>query len=362
MHEIVISQLGEGLTEVRVVALLKQIGEIVAKDEPLLEVETDKAVMDIETPRAGRVAKWLVETGDVVPVGATVALIEPIAALPAAPPAAPIPNASVQRNGALSPREKARQKAAPPSSLAALETSQDEETASVQGQKWELSPRQSRLGQLLLDSERFVAEAWLSMPVPWDDLASVGRRLRGLQGLQYRPTSLELIAWCVMQAMRVHPKFRVLNGGEAGCELQNDASVGLSVALPNDELAVAGVVDASALDLAEFIAALRFNVGEASQGRIRPGRYPCVISYMAQHGVRLAAPRLILPSVSTLFVGAPFDAPVKAANGELQWQRVSNFVLTFDHRIINGAGAAAFLKEVTANLQKIEDGAKSPSP
>jgi pyruvate/2-oxoglutarate dehydrogenase complex dihydrolipoamide acyltransferase (E2) component len=129
--------------------------------------------------------------------------------------------------------------------------------------------------------------------------------------------------------------------------------VGFSIALPDDELALAGVVNASALDLAQFITTLRFNVGEVSQGHIQPGRYPLVISYMANYGVRLAAPRLTLPCVATLFIGAPFDTPSKTESGDLQWQRVSNFVLAFDHRIINGAGAATFLKDVTTRLQKL---------
>jgi pyruvate/2-oxoglutarate dehydrogenase complex dihydrolipoamide acyltransferase (E2) component len=326
--------------------------------------------MPIESPYAGRLGRWLVAVGESVPVGATVARLEPLesgleSAL-AQTPGASVPKIGAShaatakkfasfatRNGTLSPREKAR--ARNPSAQEPLVVSEatGEVAQAGQEQAWDMSPRQARLGQLLLDSPRFIAEAWISMPVPWDEIGDVARQLRDLDGLQYRPSTLELIAWCVVQAMREHPKFRVLNRGEKGYELQTGVSLGLSVALPDDELTVAGLTNASELGLAEFIAALRFSVGEAAQGRTRPGGYACAISYMAGQGVHMAAPRVVLPSVATLFVGAPFEAPQKSVTGELQWQRLSNFVLAFDHRIINGAGAAAFLKTVIAQLHTL---------
>jgi pyruvate/2-oxoglutarate dehydrogenase complex dihydrolipoamide acyltransferase (E2) component len=383
MHEIKISQLGEGLVEVHIVTLLKKVGDTVAKDEPLLEVETDKAVMSIESSVEGRLTQWLVEVGESAVVGATVALVEPVTIASAPPLSAPPlsapplsaandstssfsvePVRKVTRNGAISPREKARRRQmdalvpAPTEpeklEIEKLEKEKEGPLSSSENTRWELSPRQARLGQLLLDSERYMSQAWISMPVVWDDLVQVARELRGLEGLQYRPTPLELTAWCMVQAMGSHPKFRLLNLGEKGYELQKEAALGLSVALPDDELGLAGVVNASTLGLAQFITTLRSNVGKASQGHIQPGRYPVVITYMANYGVQLAVPRLTLPGVSTLFIGAPFEVPTKTVNGDLQWQRTSNFVLAFDHRVINGAGAANFLKDVKTRLQKLD--------
>ncbi len=47
-----IPQIGEGLQEARVVAFLKQPGDTVRRDEPIYQMETDKAVMDVESPVA----------------------------------------------------------------------------------------------------------------------------------------------------------------------------------------------------------------------------------------------------------------------------------------------------------------------
>ena len=56
-----IPQIGEGLQEARLVAVLKQPGDRVKRDEPIYQMETDKAVMDVESPYEGVLIAW---TGD----------------------------------------------------------------------------------------------------------------------------------------------------------------------------------------------------------------------------------------------------------------------------------------------------------
>ena len=65
----VLPDLGEGLTEAEVVKVLVQEGELVREDAPLLEVETDKATVEIPSPMSGRVEKIHVRAGQTVPVG-----------------------------------------------------------------------------------------------------------------------------------------------------------------------------------------------------------------------------------------------------------------------------------------------------
>src|SRR6266850_309286 len=61
--------LGEGLTEAEIVKVLVREGEVIAEDAPLLEVETDKATVEIPSPMSGRVAKIHVQPGQTVKVG-----------------------------------------------------------------------------------------------------------------------------------------------------------------------------------------------------------------------------------------------------------------------------------------------------
>src|SRR3989440_10997710 len=66
----VLPDLGEGLTEAEIVKVLVHEGDLVREDAPLLEVETDKATVEIPSPVAGRVAKIHVQAGQTVKVGA----------------------------------------------------------------------------------------------------------------------------------------------------------------------------------------------------------------------------------------------------------------------------------------------------
>ena len=66
----VLPDLGEGLTEAEIVKVLVREGDVIREDAPLLEVETDKAQVEIPSPMSGRVAKVHVEAGQTVKVGA----------------------------------------------------------------------------------------------------------------------------------------------------------------------------------------------------------------------------------------------------------------------------------------------------
>ena len=89
--DVVMPQLGESVVEGVVVKWLVEVGDLVAKDQPLLEISTDKVDAEIPSPSAGRVTQILVKPGETVPIQAVLAKIEtdPGAALPAAPEAEP---------------------------------------------------------------------------------------------------------------------------------------------------------------------------------------------------------------------------------------------------------------------------------
>ncbi|MER3559251.1 MAG: hypothetical protein C4336_07255, partial [Armatimonadota bacterium] len=74
--EIVVPQLGEGLTEVRVLRFLRQPGDSVQRDEHIYEMETDKANVEVESPYSGVIVEWLAKEGDILPIGAPIARME----------------------------------------------------------------------------------------------------------------------------------------------------------------------------------------------------------------------------------------------------------------------------------------------
>ena len=89
MPSLTMPNVGEGVTEGEIVRWLKQLGDFVARDEPVVEIETDKAIVEIPSPFEGTLTSILVPEGETVPIGTAIAEIT--TADSAAPEAAPTP-------------------------------------------------------------------------------------------------------------------------------------------------------------------------------------------------------------------------------------------------------------------------------
>src|SRR5271163_1427170 len=96
--EIKVPSLGESITEATVAKWLKRPGEAVAADEPIAELETDKVTLEVPAPASGTLAEILAEEGANVPVGAVLGRIADGLAAEAAPHPSPLP-ASGEREG-----------------------------------------------------------------------------------------------------------------------------------------------------------------------------------------------------------------------------------------------------------------------
>ena len=122
-HDVLMPQMGESIAEGTVSRWLKKVGDTVERDEPLLEISTDKVDAEIPSPAAGVLTEILAKEGDTVPVNAVVARIggageQPAAAAPEAPkaeaPKAPEPKAEEPKAEAPKAEEaKPEEQAAP---------------------------------------------------------------------------------------------------------------------------------------------------------------------------------------------------------------------------------------------------------
>src|SRR5438132_763546 len=86
-------------------------------------------------------------------------------------------------------------------------------------------------------------------------------------------------------------------------------------------------------------------------GRVDAMNAPVVISSLGAFGVRAAAPIVVPPSVGTLFIGSAHREMLP--NGKKnETAEVITLSLTFDHRVVNGAGAANFVHDIKERLEK----------
>lgn len=82
MQEIVVPKWGVTMDEARLMSWLKGVGDYIAVDEPVAEMETDKAAADIESQVAGRIVELLVEEGASVEPGQPIARVEEVEGAP----------------------------------------------------------------------------------------------------------------------------------------------------------------------------------------------------------------------------------------------------------------------------------------
>ena len=93
--EVVMPQMGVSVSEGTVTKWLKQVGDAIGRDEPLLEISTDKVDTEVPSPAEGVVAQILVQEGETVEVGTVIALLAPAGAAVAPAEAAPAAPAAV---------------------------------------------------------------------------------------------------------------------------------------------------------------------------------------------------------------------------------------------------------------------------
>ncbi len=355
--DILIPQMGEGLQEVIVVSRQKEPGDFVKRDELLYSMETDKAVMEVESPYEGILQEWLAVEGATLPIGAPIARIETEAgslSVPSSgePPAVLIPprTRAHGRELGLSNEEMSRipapsGKLMPADVDAYLAAKAVKPSASDNYIERPLSPQQRLFVQRLKRSAQSVVPATMKRPVEWSGLSRCVEAVRA-RGDTLRPTEFQTFAWGVAQAVRDYPKFRsVLTGEEAAREYPH-LNLGIAVARPNGDLVTAVVSQADTLDFPAFIQAAQARIGAAREGEDQAtAETQLLLTYMGAYDVLDAVPVLVAPAIAVLFIGATYEQ-----NGKT----LANLALTFDHRLINGVEAAEFLRAVAGRVGQVE--------
>lgn len=335
--------MGEGLRSARVANLNKKPGDAVKHDDVLCELETDKAVYPVEASFAGKFKEWRIKVDDTVLIGQEIALVTgdaaSVAGLPvegAAPTAKPAaaPIAAAPKSAPAAPAVAS--KSAVPVSLSA--------PPSMNG-----NVRPPALHPAITKRLDAVVPANMLMDVRWEPLKKAREAAKAKLG-KAAPSPSAMMAWCVTRAQELHPAFRCIVGKDGTILEQPVFDQGVAVALEGDRLATAAIAGANKLAFADFSAAYNRAVEETRAGKLLDVQAPLNITSLGAFGVESATPIVVPPAMATLFIGTAHERMINDG-GMIYPCEVVTLSLTFDHKVVNGAGAAAFLQEVKKQFE-----------
>ena len=376
----------------KLISWLKKEGESVAKGEPLLEVETDKAVMEIESPGDGVLAGVKVQPGAEVPVGRTIAwIVRPGEVPPAdevaatsgrkttvvAPPAAHAVSHPASASQAVTSTPSATQpvKISPKARRLASERGVNLANVRGSGAGGEilasdiLAAAESKAGasSATVDSgspiSRLMAErttqSWTTVPhffvVGEVDAGALnearqklGPEIEKSHGLKL--THTDLLAALVARVLLKHPR---MNASWIREGVRTNAEINIGLAMAVDDGVVAPVIhNAHKAELGEIAVQRRDLAERARGGKLRPADIAggtFTISNLGMFGVDAFTAIIIPPQVAILAVGRIADRVVPVGVGSDARPGIRpmmTLTLSSDHRVVDGARAAEFLRDL----------------
>ena len=373
---------------------LKAEGQTVNKGEPLMEVETDKATVEIEAVASGILVNLTAVAGDEVPVGQTIALIlAPGETIPEKSVAQPFPSlkenpslSSAQLNseapmGSLSPMPRitgSRILASPAArriareegiDLGSLNGSGPEGSVLIsdvrrakQKQPFEpaaaqrvsrlvpLSPMRRIVGERMSQSKQSVPHFYISMDIDMTAIVVTRKKWKQSEERTFPSINDFILSACA----RGLTEFPVLNARliHDGIELLPDINIGMAVAL-EEGLVVPVIRNADQLSLDELAQRRRQLVEKAQGKKLLPFDYEggtFTVSNLGILGVDHFIAIINPPQCAILAVGRVAPRAVADEVG-IAVRSMMTATLSADHRIVDGAIAARFLADIKRRME-----------
>ena len=358
-HSFKLPDLGEGLTEGEVSRWLVAEGQEIAEDDPLVEIQTDKATVEIPSPYAGTVLQILVAEGEVAPVGAVLVVIgEPGETVSTAAAGATV--AEVMSPGRVQATPVARKVAqelgvdlatitgSGPSGRITEEDvraaatdrrrAQRQSGASVEGRREPLRGVRRLIAEHMARAHREVP------PVTWVeecDFESVP--LDGLLATVVKTCAESLAEFPELNARFEDGAIVYLDRYDIGVAVQTEQGLVVPVVRGCDEKSVA-VIQADIERLAEGARA-----GTLGAEEVRGSTF--TVTSAGKLAGLFQTPIVNHPEVAILSIGRIAPRPV-VRDGEVVIRNTGTIAITFDHRVVDGARAAAFGLAVIARIER----------
>jgi pyruvate dehydrogenase E2 component (dihydrolipoamide acetyltransferase) len=378
----------------KLIAWRKQEGDRVTKGEPLLEIETDKAVVEVEAPADGILTGITASAGADIPVGQTIAwIVAPGERPPATEPAASAPGARAVSQSRSEPAGAIV--AAPPAVAAAtnakispkarrLAKELGVEVSSVRGsgpggeilasdvQAAAAAPASSlaspekeasgfevptSIGRLM--AER-TTQSWTTVPhffVSREIEATALNEFRKRIVVEIekasgvRITHTDLLVALASRVLHKHPRLNA-SWSAQGIRLHAHVNMGVAIAV-NDGVVAAVIPNAHTADLTEIATRRRDIAERARAGKLRPADIAdatFTISNLGMYHVDAFNAIITPPQAAILAVGAIADRVV-AVDGKPAVRPIVTLTLSCDHRVADGARAAMFLNDLAMAIQ-----------
>ncbi len=368
----------------KLISWLRKEGDTVAKGQPLLEIETDKAVMEVDSPADGVLAGIKVQAGTDVPVGETIAwIVAPGEAIP--PEVASIQtarkvrvpntdNASSEKPGAGSSRGVSA-RISPKARRLAVEHGVELTNLRGSGADGEIlatdilsAAHKSANGTAtnsLSTVARLMAErttqSWTTVPhffvVREVDATSLREERDKLAPIVHNSygvklTYTDLLVALVARVLAKHPR---LNASWTGNTIGENPDVNIAIATAVDDGVVAPVIKrADTTDLGK-VAFQRHQLTEKTRnGKLHPtdlSGATFTISNLGMLGIDAFSAVIVSPQAAILAVGRIMDRVI-AVDSHPTIRPMMTLTLSSDHRVVDGACAAKFLQDLA---QAIED-------
>jgi 2-oxoglutarate dehydrogenase E2 component (dihydrolipoamide succinyltransferase) len=392
--ELTVPEVGESITEVMIGIWKKQEGDVVATDDPIVEIESDKATVELPAPSAGTLTKILKATGERATVGEVIGYMEIAAPGAASPPSSGEPNASapsapevrvmpaaarvlaesgvpastVVPTGPGSRVTKAdAQKAvaassvppAPSTQVPAVKTmepasSLSANAASNREERYQLiTPIRQRIAERLVEAQH---DAALLTTFNEVDMSAV-KALRGKfkdQFLDRYGVKLGFMSFfvrAVVEALRAVPQVNA-EFREPHIVYRDYYDIGIAVGggkglvvpvIRNAEMLSFAQIETTIGDFAQRAGANKLKLEELQGGTF-------TISNGGVYGSMLSTPIINPPQSGILGLHAIQDRPV-AVNGQVVVRPMMYLALTYDHRLVDGREAVTFLKRIKDTIE-----------
>lgn len=356
--------LGEGIHEAEVRRWLVAEGQPVRTDQPLVEVETDKAVVEIPSPAAGIVVRHGAGEGQVMAVGSVLATIE----MAAEEPLGIVGFVPLEAGGSPSPLqatpiarrvakelgvEIAQIRGTGPEGRVTEEDVRAHAGRPLEEERIPLRGLRKRIAERMVQSA-FSAPHVTAMEEA-DVTELVALRERAQQAAEVKGiklTFLPFIVKAVVTALQAHPFLNASLDLQAGAVvLKRYYHIGIATAT-EEGLLVPVIRDADKKDLWEIAQELA-RLTDAARARtighddLRGSTF--TISNYGAFGGLFATPIINPPEVAILGVGRIQDRPV-VRDGHIVVRKLMGVSLSFDHRAVDGEGAGRFLGQVIESL------------